>query len=275
MTETDNKHNEYNINYTTPDGNPVPVEVDQIDERLEFTVGGPPTSVETSGTLPITTLEFAGPRVKADVGSRASGQLESVDARSVSKSFDLRLDGTSGSVSERTIQGAEEAPNSIYLRDDEAARNIVRTGDKDDEIFMGPKGGTVDAGKGRNHITGGDGIDEIIIKQGYSGFLNHLASETTVRDFTPGQDKVKLEVQNNGWVSTEEQAAIDALPQMLSLPKQYEAAKKVAGVDKGEVFILPRGQLNYLAVHNGEGDDSAATIIGLDARPLLTDVVLG
>jgi hypothetical protein len=268
------KPGEYSIKYTSADSDPVFFIAERTDEQLKFTTERSPLSEETPDASLLKTLEFAGPQVKAYFDPLGSVHLESVDARSVSKGFDLTLDSTPGGVGERRIQGAEEAPNSIYLRNDESARNAVRTGDKDDTIFMGPKGGTVDAGKGSNLIACGDGIDEIIIKDGYSGFLNRLTSQTTVQNFKPGQDKIKLDVQNNGWVSSDEQAKIDALPRMLSLPLQYEAAKKVTGVDKGEVFILQHGQRSYLAVDDGEGDGSTATIIGLDARPLPTDVIL-
>jgi hypothetical protein len=271
MIKNIEKHSEQIVNYTSLDGNPVEFELEHTDEQLKFTAGG---LGETSGTLPLKTLEFLWPQVKAYVGPRASAHLESIDARSASKGFDLTLESAPGGVGERIIRGAEEDSNSIYLRADEAARNVVETGDKDDTIFMGPKGGTIDAGKGRNLIACGDGIDEIIIKDGYSGFLNRLTSQTTAQNFKSGQDKITLDVKNNGWVSRDEQDNVDALPPMLSLPMLYEAAKKVPGVDEGEVFILRHGQRSYLAVHDGEGDGSAANIIGLDARPLLTDVVL-
>jgi len=222
------------------------------------------------------TLTVGGPDVEVRFAGRIE-KLEWIDARRVETEFTLTLSSQDGPAMRR-IQGSN-AVNTIDLSRDNV-RSSVRTGGADDEIRMGPQGGEVSAGSGRNTIWGRWGCDEIIINAAHESTCrdHHDANLTTVKHFQTGKDKIKLLFQTSGLVSDDMQRRIDhtlaALPASASVFDKYKAAKDVDGVEEGHVFRFRHGYHAYIGV-----DNEACTLIDLEPGapfrpPGATDIVL-
>jgi hypothetical protein len=224
-------------------------------------------------------LSLKGSDVEVKLTNNRIEKLDRIDATKVDVLFVLELRAQDGAAVRHTrhVLGSNDI-NKIDLRGDDSARNFVRTGDGNDEIHLGPQGGEVSAGKGRNVITASWGRDEITINSAdsstcHSGFETNL---TTVQHFRGGQDKIRLSFHTRGPVSDDVQRRIDqalaALPGGTSACDKYEAAKDVAGVYEGHVFRFRDGFHYYIGV-----DNDAGTLIdiqpGTFSPPAATDIL--
>jgi hypothetical protein len=222
------------------------------------------------------TLTVGGPDVEVRLANRID-KLEWIDASRVETAFILALSSQDGPAIRR-IQGSNST-NKIDLSRDNV-RSSVWTGGADDEIRMGPQGGEVSAGRGRNTIWGHWGCDEIIVRTPHeSTCREHQDTNlTTVKHFQSGKDKIRLLFQTNGLVSDDVQRRIDhtlaALSPSTSVFEKYRAAKDVDGVEEGHIFRLRHGYHAYIGV-----DNEACTLIDLEPGapfrpPEATDIVL-
>jgi hypothetical protein len=211
-------------------------------------------------------LTFKGSDVEVKLTNNRIEKLDRIDASRVELLFSLELRAQDGAAARHTrhILGSNDI-NKVDLRRDDSARNVVRTGDGNDEIHLGSHGGEVSAGKGRNVITAGWGRDEIIINAADSttcqgGSETNL---TTVQHFRGGQDKVRILFNTRGIVSDDAQRRIDealaALPSGTPVCEKYEAAKDVAGVENGHVFCFRDGFHYYIGI-----DNPACTLIDIE-----------
>jgi hypothetical protein len=224
-------------------------------------------------------LSFKGSDVEVKLTNNRIDKLDRVDASQVEVRFLLELSERDGAATRHTrhILGSNDT-NKIDLRQDESARNVVRTGDGNDEIYLGAQGGEVSAGKGRNVIIAGWGRDEIIINAADSTTcqIGSEANLTTVQHFRGGQDKIRFSFHTRGLVGDDTQRRIDqalaALPSGTSACDKYEAAKDVAGVHEGHVFRFRDGFHYYIGV-----DNNAGTLIDLQpgafSPPGATDIL--
>jgi len=207
------------------------------------------------------TLTVGGPVVAVKLGSRIE-KLDWIDASRVETEFTLILSSQDGPPIRR-VQGRNSINKIDLTRDN--TRCSVWTGSADDEIHLGPQGGEVCAGRGKNTIWANWGRDEIIIRAAHESTCHDAqdANLTTVKHFQSGKDKVRLLFQTSGLVSDDVQRRIDhalaALSPSASVFEKYKAAKDVDGVEDGHVFWFKDGNHAYIGV-----DNAACTLVDLE-----------
>jgi hypothetical protein len=183
-----------------------------------------------------------------------------VDARLVTGKFKLTVTEGSppqDSIEDRLIMGSPFADNHIIIADE--SRNSIVTGDRNDRIEFGPKGGSVTAHAGKNEIYCNSGRDQIsIYRAGASTYeADSDANLTTIHSFQAEQDVIKIDVPTEGrLVAPEVQRKINetvfAFGCSATVSDVRRAAADVEGVEDGQVFWFSYCKNTYVAIDNPE-----------------------